>query len=389
MIVIGGGVLGVTTAMLAAEAGRRTVLVELGAFGNGATGAWFRILHGGLRYLQKLDIKRLRTSSEETSWFLREFPQHTQHAPFLMPLYNEGLKRPNIFRAAFAANEVLTIDHKLSVPAAARIPAGRVLNAKDTIALFPGVRRSGLKGGALWTEVVAPDEGGLFNAMLARAEAAGVLAISGAEAHFLVTEGGACKGVEVRAEDDLRRGLRLRGATVIIAAGASGFSLAKRFDPLAPRGTNPALGFNLLIDRPPLSQTRLSLVSEDGGSTLFFQPQGTQTFAGTWYEPWFDPDAPIVASEASIQAFLQAIADVAPALGATRADVRLASAGLLPTTAAGGVELAERDILHDHGVNGGPAGLFTAIGVKFTTARSLGTRALKASGLISAVSVLE
>ncbi len=90
----------------------------------------------------------------------------------------------------------------------------------------------------------------------------------------------------------------------------------------------------------------------------------------------------ITASECAIDAFLQAFADVAPGLGATRADVLAAPAGLLPATVVGGVDLADRDVLYDHRANGGPAGLYTAVGVKFTTARRFGTRVLQTSGLV-------
>ena len=55
--------------------------------------------------------------------------------------------------------------------------------------------------------------------------------------------------------------------------------------------------------------------------------------------------------------------------------------GLLPGTSGVGEEgLETRATFHDHGRTGGPLGLFTVAGVKFTTAPVVATRALQAAG---------
>ena len=58
-----------------------------------------------------------------------------------------------------------------------------------------------------------------------------------------------------------------------------------------------------------------------------------------------------------------------PALKAKHNHILSARAGLLPVRTRGATDLAVRETLLDHGKNGGPFGLYSVSGVKFTTAR--------------------
>ncbi|WP_191060549.1 FAD-dependent oxidoreductase, partial [Geminicoccus harenae] len=108
LAVIGGGVAGLCLAYEAARAGRRVVLLEREATLAARTSAnWFRILHGGLRYLQTLDLVRHRESVLARREWLRDFPDLIEPLPCLMPLAGRGLKRPWAFRAALALDAAL------------------------------------------------------------------------------------------------------------------------------------------------------------------------------------------------------------------------------------------------------------------------------------------
>ena len=80
--------------LYAAGNGLKTVLLERGDFGAETSFNSLRILHGGLRYLQSLDLRRSRESIREQRWFLRELPDLIHTLPYLLPLYNQGLRRP-------------------------------------------------------------------------------------------------------------------------------------------------------------------------------------------------------------------------------------------------------------------------------------------------------
>src|SRR5918998_559019 len=74
LVVIGGGSFGAAAARAAALRGLRTALIERADFGAGASAECFKMVHGGIRYLQHADIVRARASCAERSAFLRTAP---------------------------------------------------------------------------------------------------------------------------------------------------------------------------------------------------------------------------------------------------------------------------------------------------------------------------
>ncbi|WP_428929741.1 FAD-dependent oxidoreductase [Marinibacterium sp. SX1] len=370
LIVIGGGIHGLMIALQAAEIGHRTVLLERDRIGAATTAGWFGILHGGLRYLQSLDIRRFRESLADSRWFQCSFPDLVRRQGFLMPLYGQGLKRPGVFRAAFLTDRILGLDRNSGIARAQALPMGRVLSAREVVRAFPGVLQGGLTGGALWEERVVPDTPALMSALVARARAVGLDLRERTTATELLTDGRNVTGV--RAGDQT-----WAAPKVVIAAGAQSDALARRFDPrpMAPLGT-PARAFNLLIDRAPPSAHGLSLVPPgDDGPMLFAYPSGGRTFAGTAYLPAGETvTGPI--PEAEIARFLNRLNAALPGFAADPADVLQVTDGLLPAAEPGAQALLDRDQIRDHGASGGPKGLVSLWGVKFTTAPGVARQVL-------------
>jgi glycerol-3-phosphate dehydrogenase len=65
VLVVGGGIYGLTIAYDAAQRGLSVALIERDDFGSGTSFNHLRTIHGGLRYLQKLDFARARESVRE------------------------------------------------------------------------------------------------------------------------------------------------------------------------------------------------------------------------------------------------------------------------------------------------------------------------------------
>ena len=146
LIIIGGGIYGVSLAMQASAMGLTNLLVERKDFGWGTTYNHLRTIHGGLRYLQNLDLPRFFESVSERRWFLENFPGLAKPLPCLMPLYGNGPYRPSVFRVALAANDILSFNRNKGVARGQELPAGKVLSPKETCSLFPLVDQQGLLG---------------------------------------------------------------------------------------------------------------------------------------------------------------------------------------------------------------------------------------------------
>ncbi|MEO0760912.1 MAG: FAD-dependent oxidoreductase [Pseudomonadota bacterium] len=373
-MVIGGGIQGLATALEAAERGLAPCVVERGRLASATSAAWFGILHGGLRYLQTLDIPRLRRSVVARRHLVAAFPEAVAVEPFLMPLYGRGMKRASAFRAAFAVERVLAADRNRALPAGApALPPGRVIGPVETAERFPMVAREGLEGAALWHEAVERSPGALAEAMRTRALAAGVEIREETEAVALETSDARVAALVV---DGPRGRARLETGALVNAAGPWAPRLAARLDPAATLPDHHVLGFNLVLDRPPPAEGAVSVQVPGRGPMLFLRPHPRGLYAGTWYVAP-QPGPATAPTEADIAAFLAALNVALPALSLTATDVIAAPAGLLPGDGTGPTALADRDRLHDHGTAGGPSGLVTVEGVKFTTAPVLARRALE------------
>src|SRR5881296_4247254 len=92
VLVIGGGVYGLTIAYDAAQRGLSTALIERDDFGSGASFNHLRTIHGGLRYLQSLDLKRARESVRERRTIARIAPHAVRPIAFALPLYRSLTK---------------------------------------------------------------------------------------------------------------------------------------------------------------------------------------------------------------------------------------------------------------------------------------------------------
>ena len=71
VIVIGGGIYGAFVAWDSALRGLSVVLIEKEDFGHATSSNSLKIIHGGLRYLQDVNLNRARTMAvEKSTWLL-------------------------------------------------------------------------------------------------------------------------------------------------------------------------------------------------------------------------------------------------------------------------------------------------------------------------------
>ncbi len=379
LVIVGGGIYGAFVALEAARSGYRPLLLERADFGGRTTWNNLRIVHGGLRYLQMFDLRRFRESVRERRWFLTQFPDLVQPLPCLMPLYGRGLHRPAVLRLALLLNDALSFDRNRGLEEEWKLRPGSVLNTRDTISLFPEVAREGLNGGALWSDAEMSSPQRVLMETLHWACAAGATCLNYVEASGLRAHDG--KVIGVRAVDrSTGRSFDFAAPVVVNSAGPWSRIVARDFDRDVPHLFRPTVAFNLLLDRPPLAKVTVAVVASHGDGTYFLRPWGGKIFAGTYHTMASPPAAhelgegdPEPSSEL-IERFLGELRHAVPALEIGLDNVVRVYAGFVPSTRSGG--LARGEVLFDHGSNGGPKGLFSLAGAKFTTARLAADRLL-------------
>src|SRR5690554_2561163 len=76
-IVIGGGATGLGIAVDAANRGYKTVLLEQSDFAKATSSRSTKLVHGGVRYLQKGDVALVREALHERGHLSRRSEEHT------------------------------------------------------------------------------------------------------------------------------------------------------------------------------------------------------------------------------------------------------------------------------------------------------------------------
>jgi glycerol-3-phosphate dehydrogenase len=375
VIIVGGGIYGSMLMLEAVRAGLKPLLLEKSDFGGGTSFNNLRIVHGGLRYLQTLNFGRIRESVAERRWFLHTFPDLIRPLPCLMPLYGGLTKNRLTMAAALGLNDWLTRRRNDGIDQQQHLPDCELLSAAETLVIFPKARRTGLKGGALWHDAVMPNCQRVLLEVLHWATAGGGIALNYAEVSGLILDGSQVRGVRVT--DCLSRQTHEFLADIVInATGPDCRAFVAQYAADMPELFRPSHAWNLLLDRPPLADGAVAVHAPHAGSRVFFAHSlGGRLLVGTGHAG-IATGRDEQLDRTHIDAMLGELNDAVPDLDVHGGDILRIFAGQLPVTRPGSVDLSDRPMILVHRESGGPAGLVSVSGVKYTTSRSTAAAAI-------------
>ena len=115
LVVIGGGVFGTAAAWEAVQRGLSVALIERADFASYTSANSYKVVHGGIRYIQHGDVYRIRQSAGERSAFLRIAPHLVRPLPIAIPTYGYGMKGKAALRAGVGAYDLLTVDRNRGI----------------------------------------------------------------------------------------------------------------------------------------------------------------------------------------------------------------------------------------------------------------------------------
>jgi glycerol-3-phosphate dehydrogenase len=376
LLVVGGGIHGACAAWEAARRGLRVALVEADDFGHATTSNSLRTFHGGLRYLQQLDFKRMRESIRERREWLRAARDIVKPMRFILPTTGYGLRGPAAMAVALAANDLVSMDRNDGVWADRHLPRGQLWRARRARQIFAGTSIKGINGAAVWYDAICQNTERLQIALLAAAAAAGAEVANYTRALEIKRDSIGASGVRVRDEVSGREHL-IRTRAIINAAGpwVDEWLVPSRLTP-GPRHYAASKAFNLLTRPLPFVEA----IALPCSSTYFAIPWNGRTLIGTRHLrcPHSATTPDVTAEE--VQAF---ITDINGALGKhriTSSDVLGVFAGMLPEKEGNkgkDVALLKTARVVDHGVRDGMPGLYSIVGIKWTTARAVAERAVR------------
>lgn len=365
LVIVGGGIYGACAAREAALRGLSVALLEQGDFGGATSANSQKIIHGGLRYLQSLDLKRMRESIRERRTLLSLAPHLVHPLPVLMPTRGLGRRNRAVIAAALAANELLSWDRNRGIDEPAqRIPAGRTISRLACLRLAPQLDGQPLSGAALWHDAQVEDSERLTLAFVRSAVEAGAAAANYVKVTGLKQEGARVTGVH--AEDVLTgRAFQVGAGMVLNTRGP--------WSEAPPRQWLKAV--SLVVD--PLLTQGVALGIDSSASAglapglLFITPWQGRSILGTAYLPYDGRPEDCRVTEDEIAALLQAVNAALPETPLKRPHVKFAYVGLIPAAAGSRTVAETRYQLIDHRRQEGLEGLVSVVGVKYTTARDV------------------
>ena len=355
LLVIGGGIYGAWIAYDAALRGLRVALVERTDWGAGTSSASSKLIHGGLRYLEHLRLRLVRTSLRERRLLTRLAPHRVRPLRFVIPV-RRGAR---VGRVRWTLG--LTLYDWLS-GADQPVAPHEALSATTLTRRLPFLGRAGLLGGLSYGDCQM-DDARFTLEIVDGAHAAGVAAVNHADVTRLVRNDTRASGAEVH-DQIADTTLQVAADVTVDCRGPWGLT------PLSHGPSDAAVGRltkGVHLVMPSLATPHaLLLQAPSDGRVLFLIPWHGRTLLGTTDTPYDgDPDATSV-SDADI-AYLLEGANAYLDKPWSRTDILSSFAGLRMLRNEPDVDPS--DITREWSLVEPAPGLLMPIGGKYTTAR--------------------
>lgn len=373
LLVIGGGATGAGIALDAATRGLKVAIVERDDFSAGTSSKSTKLVHGGVRYLEKafweLDYNQyalVKEALRERKYFLDTAPHLSSWLPIMLPL-DKWWKAP-YYWAGTKAYDFLA--------GSEGIESSYFLTRSKAIEAFPMLRRDDLIGALVYYDGAHNDS--RMNVSLAMTAALyGATVVNHLEVTGLEKDAnGRLCGAKVK---DLVREkdgkstdeFSIKAKGIINATGPFCDAIRKMEDPSIKDIVAPSSGVHIVLPGY-YSPNNMGLIDPktSDGRVIFFLPWQGNTIAGTTDEPT-DIIAQPIPREKEIDWILSEIRQyMAPDINVRRGDVLAAWSGIRPLVKDPKAKNTE-SLVRNHLIDISASGLLTCAGGKWTTYRQM------------------
>lgn len=381
VLVIGGGINGISTFRDLALQGVDVLLVERGDFASGASSASSHMIHGGIRYLENGEFRLVRESVQERNGLLRIAPHYVKPLQTTIPIYStlSGiLSAPLRFlthksgkpqeRGAFLIKVGLTIYDTFSRDGG-MVPRHRFLGRKKSLTELPSLDPN-IKYTATYYDASMHDPERLALDVLQD----GLAAHPGAQALNYV-EAISRDGDEVVLRDRESGTEFPVKADVVVNASGPWTDLTNDALGVDSRFMGGTKGSHIVLDHPALleaTQGREIFFEHSDGRIVLIYPLKGRVLVGTT-DIDADPSEVAVCTDEEVDYFFELIHHVFPSIPVSKDQIVYKFSGIRPLprhedTAPGFVSRDYRIEVDDKGA----VPLVSLVGGKWTTFRALG-----------------
>jgi glycerol-3-phosphate dehydrogenase len=368
VLVVGGGVVGAGVALDAVTRGLTVGLVEARDFGSGTSSRSSKLIHGGLRYLEQLNVSLVREALSERSLLLQRLAPHlVQPVSFLFPFTH------HVWERAYVGSGVTAYDTLgFSLGQTRGLPRHRQLTRRGALQLVPALKRSALTGALVYWDAQV-DDARFVTTLVRTAAGFGAHIASRTQVTGFLREGERVTGV--RATDlETGNGVEIRAQQLVNATGVWTDEIQGMVGGRGSINVRASKGVHLVVPRDRIHSST-GIILRTPVSVLFVIPWGRHWIIGTTDTDWSLDKAHPAASRNDIDYVLGQLNKFL-AVPLTRDDVEGVYAGLRPLLA--GESESTSKLSREHTVAHPVPGLVLIAGGKYTTYRVMARDAVDA-----------
>lgn len=371
IVVIGGGATGVGIAVDAASRGYDVLLLEQSDFGKGTSSRSTKLVHGGVRYLERGNVSLVMEALKERGVLRQNAPHLVKNLPFVVPnydwwespFYGIGLRLYNLLAGKYGFGD------------------SAVLSREKTLERLPTIRTEGLRGGVVYYDGQFDDARLLVNLVQTAVE-------QGAVSINYVKVGAVTKGADglvdgVIAHDlESDREFAVGARVVINATGPFADGVRRLAEADVTPLIAPSQGIHLVFDRSFLPGDSAIMVPHTrDGRVMFAIPWHGHTIVGTTDTPIREAVLEPRPLEHEIEFVLETAGRYlhrAP----LRSDVLSVFVGIRPLVRSGDSRITAA-LSRDHTIHFDASGLLTTAGGKWTTYRHMAEDAVNQAAVLA------
>jgi glycerol-3-phosphate dehydrogenase len=377
--VIGGGITGAGVALDAASRGYSVALVEQADFASGTSSRSSKLVHGGLRYLQKFDLGLVREALLERQLMVRLAPHLVRPLQLVVPAFNGarpdrltgiGLNMYDVMAAPSLRARRQARRGTLEPGEAEWSPARhRVISGEEVSTLLPALAGRAPSGGYLFYDCQT-DDVRLVLTVLGEAERFGAVCANRLQVTQLGSAEDSASGVSVR---DRESGAEfvVRADNVVNATGvwADRIRPEELHDEAEVPTITPSRGTHITLSSEDLPLRAGAIVPAGNGRSIFALPWLGRSLIGTTDNNYEGDIEHVQPSGEDVAYLLEAVNQFFD-VELSYANVTGAYAGVRPLISSGdnrrSVDISRKAELYETS-----SGLITITGGKLTTWRRM------------------
>jgi glycerol-3-phosphate dehydrogenase len=365
LLVIGGGITGAGIALDAVTRGMSVALIEMQDFAAGTSSRSTKLVHGGLRYLEHLELGLVREVGREREIVHNNAAHIVIPEKMILPIIEDG----NL--GEFTTSVALYVYDFLA--GVKKTEQKKMLSKKETVKIIPLIDSPILKAGALYYEYKT-DDSRLTIEVLKKAYENGAVCLNYIKGQSFLYENGNVTGVEA---NDVLSGktLNIKAKNIVNATGPWVDKLREKDNSLKGKRIHHTKGIHIVFDKERLPLNHAIYFDTGDKRMVFAIPRQDIVYVGTTDTDYFkDLENPDVTKE-DVQYLLNSINRIAPEINLELKDVKSAWSGLRPLIHEEGKdpsELSRKDeIFHSK------SGLISIAGGKLTGYRIMAKNVVK------------